>query len=299
MFYARHPLFFALLLGAALLHGPSRADDVPRPLPGKTVKVFLLAGQSNMEGRADGTKLSEADQARLRTAQERVWLAFNGQPARPLYAYTPSEELQEIYQRPRMFGPELFLGITLAEAWPDEQILLIKRAEGDTSLHGRWNPEWNREKATLMGEADAPPLYEEFMVYTRQVLGAYAEADYTIEAMCWVQGENDSKVPKAAATYGTTLQALIERVRSDTGHKDLPFMFFQLGSAEMAKGMAHVAATVPRVTMIPQHPDSDSPDFYATMRNGHYNRTGMKKLGVRFATEYLSTMRSNDRQHRE
>ncbi len=287
MCYARYPLFFALLLGVALLHGPSRADEMPRPIPGKAVKVFLLAGQSNMEGRADGTKLSEADQARLRMAQERVWLAFNGQPVRPLYAYTPSEELQEIYQRPRMFGPELFLGIALAEAWPGERILLIKRAEGDTSLHGRWNPDWNREKATRMGEADAPPLYDEFMAYTRQVLGAYAEADYTIEAMCWVQGENDSKVSEAAVTYGTTLQALIKRVRADTRKSDLPFLFFQVGSAEVVTGMTQAAASLPRVTMIPQRPAPDSPDFYATMRNGHYNDVGMKKLGIRFATEFL------------
>ncbi len=285
---AHHPLLLVLLLGMVMLPRPSPADELPRPLPGKTIKVFLLAGQSNMEGRADGTKLSEDDQARLRAARERVWLAFNGQPVRPLAAYTPSEELQEIYQRPRMFGPELFLGMALAEAWPEEQILLIKRAEGDTSLHGRWNPEWHREKAARMGEADAPPLYDEFMAYTRQVLGAYAVDDYTLEAMCWVQGENDSKVPEAAEAYGATLQNLIERVRADTGQKDLPFLFFQVGSTAVVAGMTQAAADVPHVTMIPQRPEPDSPDYYATMRNGHYNHVGMKKLGHRFAQGFLA-----------
>jgi hypothetical protein len=279
----------AFFLVAVILAGPAYSDDGLRPDSGKKIKVFLFAGQSNMEGRADGTKLTEAEQARLRATQNQIAFAFNGQPVGPLDVYAPSEELQEIYQRKRMFGPEIFFGMALAEAWPEEKFLFIKWAEGATSLHGRWNPNWSEEKAALMGESDAPPLYETLSNYTEKMLAPYSPDEFEIVATLWAQGESDGKVPEAAAAYGATLGALIERTRTDTGLNELPFLFFQVGSNKVVKGMKETAAALPHVTMIPQSQEPDSPDFYKKMRNGHYNYAGMKKLGNRFAEVYLET----------
>ena len=67
------------------------------------IKVFILAGQSNMEGRADANKLLPPDLEQLSEVQKKVQLAFNKE----------------------YFGPELFFGIELSDAWPDEKILLM------------------------------------------------------------------------------------------------------------------------------------------------------------------------------
>lgn len=178
--------------------GCAYSDELQRPDPGKKIKVFLFAGQSNMEGRADGRELTEEDQARLREAQKRVQLAFNREPIHPLDVVSPSAEIREVYQRDRIFGPELFFGITLAEAWPDEKFLFIKRTAGATSLHGCWNPDWSEDKAAIMGEAAEPRLYSELVDYVRHVLDGYAPNDYEFRAMLWVQGEGDGKAPDAA-----------------------------------------------------------------------------------------------------
>jgi len=114
----------------------ARADELQRPEHGKKIKVFILAGQSNMEGRADGDKLTAQDRERLRKAQGRVQLAFNEEPIRALDVVEPSAEIVKFYRRYVIYGPELFFGVTLSEAWPEEKILLIKRTAGGSSLHG-------------------------------------------------------------------------------------------------------------------------------------------------------------------
>ncbi len=263
-------------------------DELQKPERGKQIKVFLLAGQSNMEGRADGNKLTLQDRERLGKAQRRVQLAFNYEPIRALDVAKPSAEIAEIYKRDLIFGPELFFGITLCEAWPQEKILLIKRAEGGTSLHGCWNPDWRVDKATAMGESGEPKLYSALTAYVKQVLSGYGEDEYEICAMLWVQGESDAGKETAAAEYGNNLGNLVERIRHDVGRKTLPFLLFQVGHGKVVEGMRRVAREVPNVTLIPQSLDPVSLDFYEKMENGHYNYEGMKKLGHRFAELFLS-----------
>jgi len=265
------------------------SDELQRPDFGRKIKVFLFAGQSNMEGRASGRKITREDQARLKNAQKRIQLAFNHEPIGPLKVVSPSEEIRKIYQRDRIFGPELFFGIFLAETMPNEKFLFIKRSRGSSSLHGCWNPEWSEDKAVLMGEAKHPKLYHEYVDHVRRVLDGYSPEDYELCAMLWVQGESDDKAPEAEAAYGATLRKLIARVRLDTRHDTLPFILFQVGSPQVVDGMRQTAAEVPNVTLIPQSPNADSPDFYEKMENGHYNYEGMKKLGTRFAEVFLRT----------
>ncbi|MCC6488321.1 MAG: hypothetical protein IT364_12560 [Candidatus Hydrogenedentes bacterium] len=268
--------------------GLAWADDLQKPEPGKRIRVFLFAGQSNMEGRADGRELTEADRVQLKQAQNQIQLAYNHESLRPLDVVKPSDEIREIYRRDQIFGPELFFGIALAEAWPGERMLFIKQTVGGTSLHGCWNPDWSRAKAAVMGEENGPRLYGELVAYVKQVLSAYAPDEYEICAMLWVQGESDRKVEEAAAAYGANLSNLVGRIRQDTGDEALPFILFQVGSGKVIEGMRQVAGTVENVTLIPQDSDPSSGDYYATMENGHYNYQGMKKLGSKFAEVFLT-----------
>ncbi|MCA9448869.1 MAG: hypothetical protein KC931_17245 [Candidatus Omnitrophica bacterium] len=263
------------------------SEDLQQRVEGKKIRVFLLAGQSNMEGRADGRKLSEEDRQRLAKARERVQLAYNHEPIAPLHVTKPHPDIERLYQRDRIFGPELFFGIALSEAWPEERILLIKRAEGATSLYGCWNPEWSQENATLMGEGEEPKLYEDFIHYIKQVLSAYKENEYEICGMLWVQGESDSRIEEAASQYGENLRNLINHLRKDLNNPTLPFMLFQVGQGEVVKGMKHAAKEIAKVTLLPQSKKKDSADFYTKMENGHYDSEGMKKLGNRFADVFL------------
>lgn len=261
--------------------------------PGGKTKVFLLAGQSNMDGRADGNRLSAEEQARLAEISPRVLLAYNHGPARPLGLTEPSTDVAKEYGITQAFGPELFFGITLAEAWPQQRIVLIKRSKGGSSLYGRWHPDWNVERARVMEEGDKPALYPDFMSYVKRVLSDYPADAYEISAVLWVQGEQDSGIsrygPRPAEAYGANLGQLIRALRNDTGVENLPFIMLQVGSGKVVEGMKQVADTVPNVTLITPSTDPNSPDFLPVHAPplGHYDYEGMKRIGRKFAEVYL------------
>lgn len=279
-----------ILLSSLLLFivYPTQSDMLQKPEPGKKIKVFILAGQSNMEGRADAHKILASDLERLTKAQKNVSLAFNNQPVCPLKPVQPSAEIAEIYKRDLIFGPELFFGIALSEAWPNEKILLIKRTEGATSLHGCWHPEWSKDKAAVMGEEQGPQLYRALIDYVKQVLSEYKKDEYEICGMLWVQGETDAGNKIAAAAYGQNLEQFINHIRQDVQNDTLPFLLFQVGNGKVIEGMKKTAQLLQNVTLIPQSPGPTSPNFYPKMENGHYNFKGIKKLGLRFAKVFYT-----------
>lgn len=277
-----------LLFLLSLITYPLWSDMLQRLVSGKKIKVFILAGQSNMEGRADGNKLLPRDLERLSKVQNKVQLAFNYEPIVPLKPVKPSQEIEEIYNRELMFGPELFFGIELSEIWPDEKILIIKLSEGGSSLHGCWNPKWSEDNAKVMGEEEETKLYSVMIEYVEQTLSAYKKYEYEICALLWVQGETDAGNKIAAEAYGRNLQQLISHVRQDLENDRLPFLLFQVGHGKVIEGMMKTTQLVPNVTLIPQSLDSTSVNFYPKMDNGHYNYEGMKKLGERFAEYFLN-----------
>lgn len=273
----------AVLLGSAVVHA---ADAAARPA--KKLKVFLLAGQSNMEGKGDGGKITAEERALLTQIQPRVHFAYNHEPMRPLDV-TPAGGNKKRFGVDTTFGPEMFFGLKVAEAWPDEEILLIKRSVGATSLYGRWNPQWTKEKAAVTEEDKASPLYPDFIGYVKEILSKYPKDSYEICAMLWVQGESDTAHgPIPPPAYGDNLRNLINQVRSDVSISDLPFIFVEVGSGKVLEGMEKVAHEMPNVVAIPRAvKDESSPYFFPQYPVGHYNYEGQKRIGSLIAAAYL------------
>jgi len=256
------------------------------------VRVYLLAGQSNMDGRGDGSKLTSEDLARLQKAKEKVTLAyytFSKKQSAPLYVTKSPDFVKKKFGIDSYFGPELFFGIEMSEKYPDDKILLIKRAIGGTSLYGCWNPDWTKEKASLMNEEKKPKLFSNFISYTKDILSQYNAIDYEICGMLWVQGEADSNVKKygpiPAETYGINLKNLIYSVRDEFQAPNLPFAVLEVGYGNVVEGMKTVSSQMQDVTLIPCSTDPKSPNYRPTYGPpvGHYNYEGMKQIGIDFA----------------
>jgi len=245
-----------------------------------------------MDGRADAAKLTEDDLRRLKAVQDRIDFAYNWEDIKPLSVTTPKEHTQKKFNFKQSFGPELFFGIALAEANPDQRFLFIKRAQGGTSLYGCWNPDWTLEKATLMNEQKQPKLYHDFIKFTDKTLAEKNPDSYEIKAMLWVQGESDSGVkkrgPLPAQTYGANLTKLIHSVRTHHKLPKLPFLMLQVGGGDVIVGMKATAKVDDNVHFIAQSKDKNSP--YYLPKNpppiGHYTTEGMKKIGLNFYKEY-------------
>jgi opacity protein-like surface antigen len=193
-------LSLALILAGALVASASAAD-APRP-----VKVFVLAGQSNMEGQAvadlEGkdynfgkgtlkTLLRDPEKSprfeHLRRAdgawavREDVWCRYQRENA-PLLA-GPLTMGFSVYGGKHHFGPELQLGHVLGDHF-ENQILLIKTAWGGKSLVKDFRP------PSAGGEVG--PYYTKMIAEIREALAnlkrdfpAYDGRGYELAGFVW------------------------------------------------------------------------------------------------------------------
>lgn len=279
-----------LLTGFMLIAGIVRAATEP-------VQILLLAGQSNMAGHGTFDDLSDVDKTRITLASERVLVSTDGGPAAPLSFLNAEQHVNE-------FGPEVFLGVTLAETYPDRKYLFIKTAVGGTSLHGAWSPNWTAEKANLseFGEARKKmKLYSAHHQSIKDNLQSLTQQgkSYEIIGMAWMQGEKDTRLEPSAVHYEGNLRTLINAYRAAMNRPDLPFVFGQinnpfrgkndypLGTQTVRAAMVKVAESVPHTAMIATSTDPSWNDFPKRDDQVHYTAEGQKRLGTAMANALI------------
>ncbi|HVK08448.1 MAG TPA: sialate O-acetylesterase [Gemmataceae bacterium] len=239
----RFPILLACLTVAAV--PTARAADPPKP-----VKVFVLAGQSNMEGQAvadlggkdynDGKGTLKAllnDPAKaplvqhLRTekgtwaVRDDVWVRYRREK-QPLMA-GPLTVGFAVYGGTHHFGPELQFGHVVGNHFA-EQVLLVKTAWGGKSLYRDFRP---RSSGGTVG-----PYYTRMIGEVREAVAnlakdfpAYAGQGYELAGFVWYHGWNDGVNPKhAVPEYEQNLVNLIKDVRKDLKAPSLPVVIGEL-----------------------------------------------------------------------
>jgi len=182
-------------------------------------KVFLLAGQSNMAGRAYADALPPelalpypairfffdvdfgADRATTPPSRSAGWTALQPQPKRPS---CPD----------RHFGPELSFGRAMHTALPGDRIGIIKTAYGGTSLDSNWNPD----------ATDGLMLYGHMLNVVTEAKNA---ATIQLAGFAWLQGESDVSRPAAAAAYVDNFRRFTARLRTDLNAPQLPVVILE------------------------------------------------------------------------
>ncbi len=188
----------------------------------KHYDVFLIAGQSNGDGRGAAADLT-GELSRYAEPQPDVPIAYSCsslrgpvlasegfQPLQPGWSVAPGRNKPKSLPS-RTFGPEVSFGRALADALPERHVALIKYAEGGTSLKRDWNP------------AVRDRLYDAFLAFVAQSLKTLTDRDdtYTVRGMIWHQGESDAGLPEGE--YQTLLTDFIAKVRAALGVPELPF----------------------------------------------------------------------------
>ena len=128
-----------LLAICAFGHGNSLGQEA------KPVKVFILAGQSNMVGWGDSARLPDD----FRKGNDRVLMFEDGkwQPLRPTKKAMPKQKRFGMTEF--SFGPEISFAHEMAKAWLDETIGTVKFAIGGTSILA-WKPKWSKRTLTVL-----------------------------------------------------------------------------------------------------------------------------------------------------
>ena len=159
----------------------------------KPIKTFICAGQSNMVGWGDSTKLPND----LRKGNDRV-LMFEQGKWQPLRPHKPAKQGQRRVGLTEFhFGPEIAFGHAMAKAWPNETIGIIKFSIGGTSVLA-WKPDWSKEDADRVGQARHGSLYKKLMAKVDQ---AKKSRDIEIVGFLWLQGGGDMKKVDVAEEY--------------------------------------------------------------------------------------------------
>ena len=188
----------------------------PASAADKPIKAFILAGQSNMVGYGDSTKLPDD----LRKGNDRT-LMFEDGKWQPLKPHEPANQGQRRLGLTEFhFGPEIAFGHEMAKAWPDETIGIIKFSIRATSVFA-WKPNWSKEDADRVGQGKLGSLYKQLM---EKIQHARKARDIEIVGFLWLQGGGDMKKVDVAKEYLGNLKSLVVAVRNDTGVADLPFV---------------------------------------------------------------------------
>jgi hypothetical protein len=222
------------------------ASEAAAPSP---VKVFVLAGQSNMEGQAvadlegkdynqglgtlrqllrdpaKGSQFKHLTNSTGWVARNDVWVRYQREN-RPLLR-GPLTIGFTVYGDPHHFGPELQFGNVVGDHF-DSQVLLIKTAWGGKSLFQDFRPP--------SSGGNTGPYYLKMLAEIRAALTnlatdfpAYANRGYELAGFVWYHGWNDGVDPKRAVpAYETNLVNLIRDLRRDLAVPSLPVVIGEL-----------------------------------------------------------------------
>ena len=211
--------------------------------PGKgPVKVFILAGQSNMEGagairvnleRNEGKGSLEylvkdpatadrfahlVDEKGEWVVRDDVWIWYFDRKGGLTVGYGARDD---------RIGPELQFGHVVGDRY-ESQVLLIKVAWGGKSLAQDFRP------PSSGGEVG--PCYKELFQHVRDVLGnlethfpEYDGQGYEIVGFGWHQGWNDRVNQAFNDEYETNLANFIRDVRKELAIEALPFVIAETG----------------------------------------------------------------------
>lgn len=247
------------------------------------VNVFLLAGQSNMSGRAVGSNFPSALQNPVSNVQ-----MYNGFTSGGLQGSLGSVVINT--SETGQTGPEVSFASSLRDTYPTAPFALIKYAEGGTSLASDWAAGGN---STTVGDGTEYTRFQTTVTNGLNALQAANPGDtFTIAGFLWTQGERDVVIGETAAEYQANLTAFIGDVRDTYG--DIPFLYSRLSDAQTGVGNSSnipsiqagqdaVAANVSDTYLI------NTNDFGLKNDDLHFNALGQEDLGNAFAAAAIAS----------
>jgi hypothetical protein len=242
----------------------------------KTIHLYLLGGQSNMDGRA----LSKELPKNLQQPNANI----------SIYINDSWHDLQPGLNHDRnndWFGPEITFGPEMVEA-TRQNIVLVKYAIGSTTLGNEWHAPDTQEQG-------AGSCYTSFIKAVEEAIASLSLGrKVEIKGMIWMQGETDAwhADPAWANAYKQNLTDFIHSIRHKFKEPNLPIVIGRISPSWTWSGGGHgeivrqaqleVSRTMLKVAMI------DTDDLSLDADEAHYNASGQIELGKRFAKAMIS-----------
>lgn len=262
-----------------------------------SVDVYIFSGQSNMEGLGKVSELPDDDKQII----EDTWF-WNGKSFEPLDPLRTALS----YEQGR-FGPELNFALTMNKNNSDRNIYIIKYYSSGKALDPGWKDQawvgdppgpnrWNFYPGRSPDDNNKGICYNQMMNTIKTALNNLQQQnlDYTIKAIIWVQGEQDSKNEISASRYAKSLKKFHHRLCEDLNIKPVVLFYSELLPHEPpAPRFTHrdqICLSQKNADADSRHPDS-IPYAYMAKTEGcpvyddlvHYTTQGQMILGKRLA----------------
>lgn len=248
-----------------------------------SIKLFILAGQSNMVGfRSNMFELPDS----LKKPQEKViWYNNHNQWTSLQPPTEPSPTIKWWPAEKVGFGPEISFGQTISEHL-NQTVALVKYSKGGTSLAEDWNPEIPDSRYYLMKQR------------VNQAIAELADFGYFVEisGFVWMQGESDASNENWAKDYELNLTNFIHKLRIDFHQHYLPFIYGMVHFGDnhhkpngkvnccgdiVRNAQINVTKKIPFTGLVETNPLSLDSDLL------HFNSDGIITLGQNFAHSWL------------
>lgn len=276
---------------------------------GKEFHVYLLAGQSNMEGYAPIEELPDG----LREVRSDFPIFMGNMPydhnrsgGRGLWASLEPGFARDFGSNGKRnhlggyFGPELTFAREMKRLNPEQNIAIIKYARSGSSLAvgashgGNWQPDYLGQNGL-----------NQYDFAVRTIATALADQDIDGDGLrdtlvpagiAWMQGEGDALNEPSASAYYINLDNLIHRLRHALGSPDLPIVVGKITDS----GMNDSRQMMPFIDLVhtaqQQFVATDScaaflteTDNYDHASDGwHYTGDGYIRMGRAFAQSLTS-----------
>ncbi len=271
----------------------SAADDVTKP-----IRVFILAGQSNMEGtgfvdadpkRNDGRGSLEFVVRDPATSEkfkhlkgpngkwiirDDVFISYLDRRGPLTVGFGAKED---------RIGPELGFGCVVGDAI-DEPVVLIKCAWGGKSLAVDFRPPSAGPVPYSLGEKGDAEIkansdivghyYRETLARTKTALENLhelvpdaKERGYVIAGFGWHQGWNDRINDKHNAEYESNMAHFIRDVRRDLGVNNLPFVIAETGMNGPEETHPRALSLMKAQAAVAEHPEFQGNVAFVGTRN--------------------------------
>jgi hypothetical protein len=250
------------------------------PVPKKSrIRLFVLAGQRNMEGEDSySSAISEVPGFEsLAKDQDQV-----------LYRYSLGGGVQTSAQWQPLgpvnflgnFGPELSFGAQLRKSFDvQDGIAIVKFTHS-----GAQGPDWS-PNGSLEAHRD---LYSKFIAFIQSAQADLTSQGYTcsLEGIFWHTGENDTYFGPYAQNNAKWMQQLIHQVRLDLKQPDLRWFISEQHKdspwrnvASVNAGLQEIAKSDPRIIIIKTS--------HLPHARHHFGTKGTLMLGEEMANTYL------------
>ena len=272
----------------------SEEDTETAEEPDKTIlKVFILAGQSNMVGK--GTVVTTQDHIDKNGGLGTLEYLVNDPSAKPTYDHLVNQDgawvvRDDVWvadleksgplsvEGKSSFGPDLQFAFVMGEYY-ENPVLIIKTAWGGKSLYVDFRPPSSGE--------EVGPNYTMMVERVHEVLGnikehvpGYQGQGYEIAGFGWHQGWNDRVNQTYNDAYQVNCVNLINDLRSEFNLPQLPFVLATTGMSGWRESHPRACSLMAAQLAVPDDPGLENGNVVSVDTRDYYRPEELSPAGA-------------------